>query len=46
MARTLDLLYINVRTTFETEYLVAANVIELIDDYSNADIRKNEQKVP
>src|SRR5476649_1187019 len=45
MARTLDLLFINVRTTFETEYLVAANVIELIDDYSNADIRKNEQKV-
>jgi signal transduction histidine kinase/CheY-like chemotaxis protein len=45
MARTLDLLYINVRTTFETEYLVAANVIELIEDYSNADIRKNEQKV-
>jgi signal transduction histidine kinase len=45
MARTLDLLYVNVRTTFETEYLVAANAIELIDDYSNADIRKNEQKV-
>ena len=45
MARTLDLLYINVRTTFETEYLVAANVTELIDDYSNADIRKNEEKV-
>jgi signal transduction histidine kinase len=45
MARTLDLMYINVRTTFETDYLVAANVIELIDEYSNADIRKNEQKV-
>jgi signal transduction histidine kinase len=45
MARTLDLMYINVRTTFETDYLVAANVVELIDEYSNADIRKNEQKV-
>jgi signal transduction histidine kinase/CheY-like chemotaxis protein len=45
MARTLDLMYINVRTTFETEYLVAGNVTELIDGYSNADIRKNEQKV-
>jgi signal transduction histidine kinase len=45
MARTLDLMYINVRTTFETDYLVAANVIELIDEYSNADIRKSEQKV-
>ena len=45
MARTLDLLYVNVRTTFETEYLVASNVTELIDEYSNADIRKNEEKV-
>ena len=45
MARTLDLLYINVRATFETEYLVASNVTEVIDEYSNADIRKNEQKV-
>ena len=25
MARTLDLLYVNVRTAFETDYLVAAN---------------------
>ncbi len=45
MARTIELLYANVRTTFETEYLVAANAAELLDDYSNADIRKNEQKV-
>jgi two-component system NtrC family sensor kinase len=45
MSRTLDLLYVNVRTTFETEYLVAANVAELVDDYSNDDIRKNAEKV-
>jgi signal transduction histidine kinase len=45
MARTLDLLYVNVRTTFETEYLVAANVTELVDEYSNDDIRRNEQKI-
>ena len=30
--RTLELLYINVRTAFESDYLVAANVAELIDD--------------
>jgi signal transduction histidine kinase len=45
IARTLELLYNNVRTTFESEYLVAANVTELLDDYSNADIRANEQKL-
>ena len=45
MSRTLDLLYVNVRTTFETEYHVAANVAELVDDYSNDDIRKNAAKV-
>ena len=43
LKRTLDLLYVNVRTTFETEYLVAANVADLADDYSNAEIRQNEQ---
>jgi hypothetical protein len=37
--RTLELLYNNVRTTFESEYLVAANV-QLLEDYAtNADIR-------
>src|ERR1700744_6393895 len=44
--RTLDLLYVNVRTTFETEYLVAANVEALLDDYMNdAEIRGDEQKL-
>lgn len=45
MARTLDLLYVNVRTTFETEYLVAANIAEISDDYTDEDIRLNEEKV-
>ena len=35
MARTLDLLYVNVRTTFETDYLVVANIAEMDDDYTN-----------
>ncbi len=45
LQRTLDLLYVNVRTTFETEYLVTTNVAELVDDYSNSEIRANETKL-
>ncbi len=46
MRRTLDLLYNNVRITFESEYLVAANVAEQLDDYpTNADIAANEAKI-
>ena len=46
ISRTLELLYDNVRTTFESEYLVATNVTELLDDYAtNADVRANEQKL-
>jgi len=46
ISRTLELLYNNVRTTFESEYLVAANVAELLDGYAtNADIRADEQKL-
>ena len=45
MARTLDLLYVNVRTTFETEYLVAANIAEISADYTDDGIRANEEKV-
>src|SRR5471032_2965603 len=45
ISRTLDLLYGSVRTTFETEYLVAANVRELIEDHSNAEITAGEQKI-
>jgi two-component system NtrC family sensor kinase len=45
IARTLDLLYINVRTSFETDYLVAANVVELIDQDTNATIRANERQI-
>lgn len=43
IARTLDLLYVNVRTAFETDFLVAANVAELIDDRSNEQVRANER---
>jgi signal transduction histidine kinase len=43
--RTLELLYTNVRTTFETEYLVVANVKALLEDYPDAVIRANEGKV-
>jgi signal transduction histidine kinase len=43
--RTLDLLYTIVRTTFETEYLVAANVRALLEEYSDAEIRANEAKL-
>ncbi len=43
--RTLDLLYVNVRTTFETEYLVTTNVAELLDDYTNAEVPANEEKL-
>lgn len=45
LQRTLDIIYTNVRTTFETEYLVSTNVAELLDDYSNADIPANEAKL-
>jgi signal transduction histidine kinase len=45
IARTLDLLYVNVRTTFETDYLVIANINEILDDYTNEGVRANEQKI-
>jgi signal transduction histidine kinase len=45
MARTLDLLYVNVRTAFETDYLVATNISEIVDDYTDEGIRANEFKV-
>ena len=45
IARTLDLLYVNVRTSFETDYLVAANVAELLDGQSAESIRANERQI-
>ena len=45
VSRTLDLLYINVRTAFEIDVLVAANVAELLDDRSNEALRANERPV-
>lgn len=43
--RTFDLLYANVRSTFETEFLVAVNVDELLNDYSSEGIRANERRI-
>ncbi len=46
LMRTLDLLYTSVRTTFESEYLIAANVAELLNEYAtDGDIRADEQKL-
>ncbi len=45
IARTLDLLYVNVRTSFETDYLVAANVAELLEDQSTGAIRARERQI-
>ncbi|SJZ36109.1 Signal transduction histidine kinase [Enhydrobacter aerosaccus] len=46
MTRTLDLLYNNVRATFDSNQLVIANVIGQLDDYaSEADIRSNAEKI-
>ena len=45
MARTLDLLYVNARTTFETQALVVSNVREIVDDYSSVEILANERRI-
>ena len=46
ISRTLELLYNSVRATFESEYLVATNVAELLDDYgTNAEIRADEKNL-
>ncbi|WP_421997707.1 ATP-binding protein [Reyranella sp.] len=45
LGRTLDLLYTNVRASFEIDYLIAANVMDQLEDDSNASIRAKEQEV-
>src|SRR5471030_186806 len=45
ISRDLDLIYADVQATFQTEFLVAANVAELVADRSNAEIRANEAKI-
>src|SRR5262245_44692671 len=45
VGRTLELLYVNVRSAFEADYLVAANVVELIDERSNGQVRANERSI-
>ena len=45
LSRTLDLLYVGARATFETQQLVVGNVLGLIDDLSDGEIRQNEAKL-
>jgi len=45
LGHTLDLLYVGARATFETQQLVAANVLDLLDEMDNAEIRQNEARL-
>ncbi|MCW5735869.1 MAG: response regulator [Enhydrobacter sp.] len=46
MARTLDLVYGNVRTTFETQSLVISNTRAILEEYGSASaIRENEERI-
>ncbi len=45
LGRTLDLLYVGARATFETQQLVVSNVLNVIDDLSNSEIQQGEPKL-
>lgn len=45
LRRTLDLLYVGARATFETQQLVVSNVLGLIDDMSDSEIRQREARL-
>ncbi len=45
LGRTLDLLYVGARATFETQKLVVSNVLNVIDDFSNSEIQQGEPKL-
>ncbi len=45
LGRTLDLLYVGARATFETQQLVVSNVLSLVDDLNDSEIRQNEAKL-
>jgi signal transduction histidine kinase len=45
VTRTLDLLYVGARATFETQQLVMSNVAGMIDGFSDAEIRQNEARI-
>jgi signal transduction histidine kinase/CheY-like chemotaxis protein len=45
LARTLDLLYVNARATFETQALVVSNVREIVDGYSSDEILADGQRI-
>lgn len=45
LGRTLDLLYIGARATFETQQLVVSNVLNVIDDLSNSEIQQREARL-
>ena len=43
--RTLDLLYVGSRATFETQQLIVSNVVSLVDDLSDDEIRQHEARL-
>jgi signal transduction histidine kinase len=45
LSRTLDLLYVGARATFETQQLVVSNVLGLIDDMNDSEIRQHEARL-
>lgn len=45
LRRTLDLLYVGARATFETQRLVVSNVLNIIDDLSNSEIQRREARL-
>ena len=45
LGRTLDLLYVGARATFETQQLVVSNVLGLVDDLNDAEIQQHEAKL-
>jgi signal transduction histidine kinase len=45
ISRSLDLLYVNARSAFETYFLVAAYVAEIVDDRSGEQIRADEAAI-
>ncbi len=45
LGRTLDLLYVGARATFETQQLVVSNVLGIIEDQNDAEIQQNEARL-
>lgn len=45
LERTLDLLYVGARATFETQQLVVSNALGLVDDLNESEIRQHEARL-